>query len=140
MAKIHRYRPAALPRRSVAGNDVATVTLNDAAADPQAQPGAVLLAGDKGLEQLADLGLGQPQAGNGQPNAQAWPAVWRCPVGVGQRQHIALGHGLDGIDRQVDEHLLQLLPRDTANSPRARITSSGAARSSNRRFKYIRAA
>jgi len=28
----------------------------------------------------------------------------------GQAQHAALGHGLDGVDEQVDDDLLQFLP------------------------------
>jgi hypothetical protein len=61
-AQPQREARAALPVVAVGGQQLATVALDQAAADPQAQPGAVLLAGDEGLEQLAQQ-LGRARAG-----------------------------------------------------------------------------
>lgn len=51
-AQCHGEHRAAHAVATIGRPNVATVTLDDGAADPQPEPGAVLLARDKGLEQF----------------------------------------------------------------------------------------
>ena len=93
---------------AVASADVAAIAFHQPAADPQAQAGAVGPARHKGLEKPRQQFIRQARAGVGDFNLHRVSA--RIPRA--QKQRAASRHGVNGVDHQVHQHLLQFLPVD----------------------------
>ncbi|MNV37307.1 hypothetical protein D3C71_1288220 [compost metagenome] len=88
--------------------DAAVRAFDDALARDQPQPGAVGLGGEERIEQVRQGLRAHPGAFVGHRDAQPFLAL---AVAVGRRaqgQAAPLGHGLDRIQGQVQQHLLQL--------------------------------
>jgi len=88
--------------------DLATVVGDDSVGDGEPEPGAVLLGRVEGGEDAAQRLDRDAAAGVGDPHADGFLAVHL----VGPRMHHQLAaapHGVDGVQDDVDEHLLQLL-------------------------------
>jgi hypothetical protein len=89
--------------------DVAAVALDDGVADRQAEAGAgALLGGEEGVEDARQVFGGDALAGVADGDLGAHAAAFLQPVAARQGEPAAVGHGLEGIHDEVDEHLLQL--------------------------------
>ena len=78
-----------------------------------------LLGGEEGVEDARQVLGADAAAGVAHGDAHATCIVHRVAVDRLQRQRAAGGHGLHGIDDEVDQHLLQLLQVDLHPATRA---------------------
>jgi hypothetical protein len=88
------------------------VVLHDALADGQAQAGALLLGGEEGDEEAAQVTRRNAHPGVAKAHLQEGgrgPAPGRAAQAGRDLQLASLGHGLQGVEGQVEEHLAQLL-------------------------------
>ena len=91
--------------------DLAAVLLDDPVDERESEPGPFRLGGEEGLEDVGDVGGGDPVAGVAHRDLERLAAN-----GGGDAQLAALRHGLDGVQAEIPEDLPELLrvdgPRD----------------------------
>ena len=83
--------------------NAAAMGADDALNDHQAQAGAFLLGGEKGVEDAVELFLGDAAAGVGHADPDAVSAFTRL-----EGEGAAFAHGLHGVFDEIDQHLLDL--------------------------------
>src|ERR1700722_8171582 len=102
-----REMEAGAPRRVVRGPKASAVRLNNGLADTKPHPGAVFLGGKESVEYLAGLVQRKPDASVFNRYKKGFFAI---ALGTNCELTRAIDgfHGVDAIDHQVHEYLLQL--------------------------------
>ena len=78
--------------------------LDDTLNDRQAEAGAFVFGGEKGFEDMCQVFGRDAVAGVG--DYDFYPRADECSL---YRQRPAIGHGVDGVEKKVDENLFELV-------------------------------